>query len=162
MNKKVKFIVYGAVLLALASVFPMFRLPQYITGTVVNFVLLIAVYVLGTIGGVTIGCLTPWIALMSGQMPFAYMPPFIMVGNALYAISFGLLRKFKMPGMVLGILIGAVIKFLWLASSVRYLVKAPQKLIQMMTLPQLITALLGGLLAFIVINTKLLPKDILK
>jgi len=35
MNKQLKFVTYGAVLLALAAVFPLLRLPQYLTGSVV-------------------------------------------------------------------------------------------------------------------------------
>lgn len=163
MNKRLRFVTYGAVLLAIAAVFPMLRLPQYITGSAVNFVLIIACYVLGLWGGVTIGCLTPWIALIAGQMPFAYMPPFIMIGNALLVISFGLLKKAnKLVYMILGVLIGAVLKYLFLSFAVRYLVKAPAKLIAMMSVPQLITALVGGFLALIVIQTKILPEDVLK
>lgn len=162
MNKRLRFITYGAVFLALAAIFPMFRFPQYVTGTAVNFVLLIATYVLGTIGGAAIGCLTPWIALIAGQMPFAYMPPFIMIANTLLVLSFGILKRYKTVGMVVGLLLGAVVKYLFLSFAVKNLVQAPAKLVQMMTIPQLITALLGGVLAFVVIKTKLLPEDILK
>jgi hypothetical protein len=167
MNKRLKFITYGAVLLAIAAVFPMFKFPQYITGSVVNFVLLIAVYVLDVWDGVVIGCVTPWIALMTGQMPFAYMPPFIMIGNAIYVLAFGILtfgilKRFKNVGMIAGIVIGAVLKWSFLSFAVRHLVKAPAPLVLMMSYPQLITALIGGAIAFIVMNTKLLPKEVLK
>jgi hypothetical protein len=162
MNKRTKFITYGAVLLALAAIFPMLRFPQLITGSVVNFVLLIACYVLGIAGGVTIGCLTPWIALIAGQMPFVYMAPFIMIGNAIYVLCFGILGRYRTAGMILGIAAGSLLKFLWLSFAVRQLVKAPPPLVQMMSIPQLITALIGGLIAFVVMKTKLLPEDILK
>jgi len=162
MDKRLKFVTYGAVLLALAAVFPLLRLPQYVTGSAVNFVLIIAAYVLGVWGGVAIGCLTPWIALIAGQMPFVYMPPFIMIGNAVLVISFGILKRFKLGGMIAGIIVGALLKFAFLSFAVRYLVKAPPKLVAMMSLPQLITALIGGVLALIVIQTKLLPEEILK
>jgi len=162
MDKRLKFVTYGAVLLALAAVFPLLRLPQYVTGSAVNFVLIIAAYVLGVWGGVAIGCLTPWIALIAGQMPFVYMPPFIMIGNSVLVISFGMLKRFKLGGMIAGIIVGALLKFAFLSFAVRYLVKAPPKLVAMMSLPQLITALIGGVLALIVIQTKLLPEEILK
>lgn len=158
MNKKIKFIVYSGIFLALAVTFQMLHLPQYITGSFVNCVLLIATHVLGVIGGITIGSLTPWIAVITGHMPFPYMSPFIMIGNSLYVIIFSFLKHYKTSGYILGILIGSVIKFLWLSFSVRYLFEAPSKLIQMMSLPQLITALLGGFLAFILV--KILPKNI--
>lgn len=162
MNKQLKFVTYGAVLLALAAVFPLLRLPQYLTGSVVNFVLLIACHVLGILGGVVIGCLTPWIALMAGQMPFAFMPPFIMIGNAILVIVFWIFKRYKTTGMIVGLVLGAFLKYLFLSFAVRYLVQAPAKLVAMMSTPQLVTALIGGALAFIVIKTKILPEEILK
>ena len=162
MNKQLKFVTYGAVLLALAAVFPLLRLPQYLTGSVVNFVLLIACHVLGVWGGVVIGCLTPWIALMAGQMPFAFMPPFIMIGNAILVIVFWIFKRYKTTGMIVGLVLGAFLKYLFLSFAVRYLVQAPAKLVAMMSTPQLVTALIGGALAFIVIKTKILPEEILK
>lgn len=162
MNKQLKFVTYGAVLLALAAVFPLLRLPQYLTGSVVNFVLLIACHVLGILGGVVIGCLTPWIALMAGQMPFGFMPPFIMIGNAILVIVFWIFKRYKTTGMIVGLVLGAFLKYLFLSFAVRYLVQAPAKLVAMMSTPQLVTALIGGALAFIVIKTKILPEEILK
>jgi len=162
MNKRTKFITYGAVFLALAAIFPMLRFPQLVTGSAVNFVLLIACYVLGIAGGVTIGCLTPWVALIAGQMPFAYMPPFIMIGNAIYVLAFGVLRRYRTSGMIFGIIVGALLKYLFLSFAVTKLVKAPANLVNMMSIPQLITALVGGLIAFVVMKTKLLPEVVSK
>jgi hypothetical protein len=71
-------------------------------------------------------------------------------------------KRFKLGGMIAGIIVGALMKFAFLSFAVRYLVKAPPKLVAMMSLPQLITALIGGVLALIVIQTKLLPEEILK
>jgi hypothetical protein len=53
-------------------------------------------------------------------------------------------------------IIGAVVKFIWLALSVKYImqlfnVKVPLKIVQAFTTPQLITALIGGTLGIIVI-----------
>ena len=161
-SKKIKFITYGAVLLALASLFPALHLPQYVTGPVVNFTLIIATYILGTWGGVVVGCFTPWVAFVSGLMPVAFLPPLIMVGNAIYTLSFGLLKRYGWAGKITGIAIGATLKFLFLAFAVTHIVKAPPKLIQMLSLPQLFTALTGGIVALIVIKMGIIPEDILK
>ena len=161
-SKKIKFITYGAVLLALASLFPALHLPQYITGSVVNFTLIVATYVLGTWGGVVVGCFTPWVAFASGLMPVAFLPPIIMVGNAVYTLIFGLLKRYGWTGKITGIAVGAALKFLFLSFAVTHLVKAPPKLIQMLSFPQLFTALAGGIVALIVIKTGIIQEDILK
>ncbi len=158
MNKKVKFITYAAVLLALAALFPALHLPQYVTGPIVNFSLIIATYILGTWGGVLVGCFTPWVAFLSGLMPLAFLPPIIMVGNGIYTLSFGLLKRFGWGGKITGIGIGALLKFLFLSFAVTHLVKAPPKLVQMLSIPQLFTALTGGILALIIIKTGTIKK----
>jgi len=161
-NKKIRFITYGAAFLALASFFPALHFPQYITGPVVNFTLIIATYVLGTVGGVVVGCFTPWVAFASGLMPVIFLPPIIMVGNAVLTLSFGMLKRFGWAGKISGILLGAFLKFLFLSFAVTHLVKAPHKLVEMLSLPQLFTALAGGIIALIVIKTGVIPEDVLK
>ena len=161
MNKKIKFITYSAVLLAIAALFPALKFPQYITGPVVNFVLILSTYILGTAGGVFVGCFTPWVAFLAGLMPLVFLPPIIMVGNAIYTLSFGLFKKYRWTGMISGVIVGAIFKYAFLSFSVTHLVKAPPKLIQMLSLPQLFTALAGGILALIVIKTGIIPGDIL-
>ncbi len=161
-KKRLKLIVYGGVLLAIAALFPALRLPQYIAGPAVNFTLIIATYVLGTVGGVVVGCFTPWIAFASGLMPVAFLPPIIMVGNAIYTLMFGLLKSYGMKGKITGVIVGALLKYFFLSYAVTHLVKAPPKLIQMLSLPQLFTALIGGAVALAVIKTGHIPKDVLK
>lgn len=160
--KRVKFITYAGVLLAVAALFPGLHLPQYITGPVVNFTIILATFVLGTVGGVTIGCLTPWIAFISGLMPVAFLPPIIMVGNGVYALSYGLLKRFGLRGMFLGVGIGAFLKFLFLSYAVTHIVHAPPKLVQMLSLPQLFTALVGGVVAVLVVKSGYIKGDVLK
>jgi hypothetical protein len=160
-RQRVLFITYAGVLLAIASLFPALHLPQYVTGPIVNLTLIIATYVLGVVGGVTIGCLTPWIAFMAGLMPFLPLVPFIMIGNAIYALSFGLLKRLGAVGMIIGIVVGSCMKYLFLAYSVRYLVQAPPKLVEMMSVPQLLTAGIGGIIALLVIKTGYLKENIL-
>ncbi len=161
-SRRIKFIAYAAALLAVAALFPALKFPQYITGPIVNFTLIIATYMLGTLGGVAVGCFTPWVAFIAGLMPLIFLPPIIMVGNGIYTLTFGLLKKFKWPGMIAGIALGAFLKYAFLSFSVRHLVKAPPKLVNMLSLPQLFTALAGGILALIVIKTGILKENIIK
>ncbi len=160
--KKVKFITYGGILLAVAALFPGLHLPQYVTGPVVNFTIILATYVLGTIGGVILGCLTPWVAFISGLMPVAFLPPIIMVGNGIYALSFGLLKNIGLKGMIAGIIAGAFFKYLFLSYAVTHIIHAPPKLVQMLSLPQLFTALVGGVIAILVVKTGYIKGDVLK
>jgi len=98
MNKQLKFVTYGAVLLALAAVFPLLRLPQYLTGSVVNFVLLIACHVLGVWGGVVIGCLTPWIALIGWANAFCFYATIYYDWELNFSNCFWILRGIRLQG----------------------------------------------------------------
>ena len=98
-------------------------------------------------------------------MPVAFLPPLIMVGNGLYTLSFGLFKKYGWPGKIGGIIVGSILKYLFLSYGVRHLVKAPPKLVLMLSTPQLFTALAGGVLALIVIAVlpkNIFPEDMLK
>ena len=95
-----------------------------------------------------------------GIMKFPPMIPFIMIGNALYVLVFSGMKN-KPVGMVLG----SLVKFLWLSASVYYMlplfgVKAPAVLVEMFTFPQLATAVMGGILALLVLS--LLKKSLLE
>jgi len=147
----VKFITRTAVLLAITLIFQFLKMPQLITGSIVNAMLLIAAVTVGMWSGVSIGLLTPVIAFLVGIMGFPLLIPFIMIGNGLYVVLFSI-QKNKLIGMI----IGSLVKFIWLSLSVKYIlqlfnVKVPLKIIQAFTTPQLITALIGGTLGIIVI-----------
>jgi len=156
----VQFITRTAILLALTMIFQSFRAPQLITGTLVNGMLLISAGYVGMWSGVIIGLFTPVLAFLFGIMKFPPMIPFIMIGNALYVLVFSGMRN-KPIGMVLG----SLVKFLWLSASVYYMlplfgVKAPAALVEMFTFPQLATAVMGGVLALLVLG--LLKKSLVE
>jgi len=148
------------VLLALALVFQIgfTQFAQPTVGPLVNMTLIIAAVVVGSIPAIIIGCLTPLMAFILGIMPLLPLVPFIMVGNALLILSFNLVRK-SLPkfGESVGIIVAAFLKFIFLAVSIRYFViyfieKVPAKMITAFSLPQLYTALIGGILALMVIK----------
>jgi len=84
-----------AILLALTLAFQMLKLPQPMTGPAVNAMLFISTAAVGIWGGVIIGALTPWIAFINGILNPVLAPaiPFIMLGNAVLCIVFGLVKK---------------------------------------------------------------------
>jgi hypothetical protein len=123
--------------------------PQPITGPLVNTVLYLAASIVGWQGGILIGILTPLVAAMRGILPPPLAPliPFIALGNSLMVVLFYLL-KFK--NKIIAIIIASLVKFSILFSAVNLLVQVPPAVSQMMSLPQLITALTGGIVALLV------------
>ena len=146
-------IVLIGLFIAMTVAFQMLGFPQLITGPVVNSMLLLSALFTGAIGGVLVGIVTPWVAFVRGSLlpPLAPMIPFIMAGNAAYALSFYFcLRKLGdgAVGSSGGVVLGSLVKFILLSGAVRFLVSVPAPVAQAMQFPQLITALLGGALAF--------------
>ncbi|UMZ72769.1 ECF transporter S component [Natranaerofaba carboxydovora] len=111
--------------------------------------LILATLTVGLKGSVTIGALTPIIAFMRGILPPVLGPaiPFIVVGNWLYVILFQYIYKFN---KVLAIGVAALIKFLILALAVQFIIDIPPQAAQMLQLPQLLTAVAGGIIALII------------
>jgi len=151
----IRWLTRTAILLAITLAFQMLGFPQMVTGPAVNAMLLISGTYVGIIGAVIIGMLTPLIAFVRGILapPLAPMIPFIMEGNAVLIIAYVISRA-KLgkgyAGSAVGLIIGAIIKFLILSSAVRFIVSVPPPVAKAMQIPQLYTALLGGVIAFIV------------
>lgn len=152
MNKGVVFLTRTAVLLALTLAIQMVGMPQYATGPLVNTMLYIAATFVGIWSGVVIGVVTPTIAFWRGILPppLGPMVPFIALGNAALVIVFGLLERRGKLAAIVGIIAASVLKFLVLSSAVRFVVEVKPAVAKMMQTPQLLTALAGGAIAFIV------------
>lgn len=154
------YIARTGLLLALALIFQIgFRyISQPLVGPLVNFTLIIGAGLVGTTSAIIVGCLTPLIAFFFGIMPLFPLVPFIMVGNALFVLIFNIIRRnMNILGGISGVIVAALVKFIFLAVSVRYFViliipKVPPKLIAAFSLPQLYTALIGGVLAIIIMK----------
>jgi hypothetical protein len=177
MNDDIKCLVRSGLFLAIAVVFQMIgriappEVSQYLVGSVVNSVLLIATYLCGIWWGAAVGILTPLTAWVMGQLnPFmAPFIPFIMVGNIIIIVTFGILKHYKVWGKYAGFIIGAVLKYGFLYISASKLIqvfkldfepKIVSKLVIAMGLPQLFTGLLGGAVAVTIIAILLKRKII--
>jgi hypothetical protein len=138
-----------AILLAITLAFQMLGLPQPVTGPAVNGMLIISTLAIGPIGAALIGMLTPVIAFMRGILapPLGPAIPFIVVANWAYIFAFTGLRRLNKYLALLG---GTVLKFLILAGAVRFFLAVPPAVANALQFPQLITALIGGLIAFLV------------
>jgi riboflavin transporter len=167
-TQKVTYLAQSSILLAAAIVFQLVgsRIPginQLLVGSVINAILVITAYMCGTFYGIAVGVLTPLTALMIGQLKPAMAPfiPFIILGNAVYVLSFGLLVSWKNYGKYAGIALGAVMKFGFLylaATQLIYLFKmnfpnaVAKALKAAMGTTQLVTALIGGALSLFLIE----------
>ncbi len=147
---KVAFFVF---FLVIVSVVPAFIHVQWVTGPMVNAVLLLAVVLIGPMEAVLLGLMPSTVALSAGllPLPLAPMVPFIMLGNALLVAVFYHLYK-KNFFTALGI--AAFLKFAFLHQSVVWLMSRlleepiVAKLAVMMSWPQFFTALVGGMVAY--------------
>jgi hypothetical protein len=139
-------------LMGIATAAPLFH-NQFITGPIVNATLLVAVALLGMRDAILIGLIPSSIALAVGLLSpvLAPMIPFIIVGNAILVITFGYLRQ---RNYWLGLVSGSILKFAFLfgTSSIVINLLLNQNLASsvavMMSWPQLVTALAGGMIAY--------------
>ncbi len=95
MQKRTLFIARMGIILALTLTLQVAGLPQPVTGPLINAMLLLTAVLFGNVAGVLLGCLTPGLALVRGQLPLALAPmvPFIAVGNALLVFIFIFISK---------------------------------------------------------------------
>lgn len=139
-------------LLAIATALPAVIHSQWVTGPIVNATLFLAVVLLGSAEAILIGIIPSSVAMGSGLLPVALAPmvPFIMISNAVLAVTFGYFKNRTLAGAVI---IASAFKFIFLYSIVTLLMNTllpgplVEKLSIMMSWPQLFTALLGGVIA---------------
>lgn len=140
---------------------------QLFTGSLVNMVLIVGVASVGYSGTAVAAVASPLLAYAFGQMAFPQMIPVVAIGNlVIITVLWAFLRPADSEGTpgigrsVAGIAVGAVAKtaFLWTA-TVWMIVpmffggKKPvaQKLAMMFSWPQMITAVIGGVLALLIL-----------
>ena len=172
MNKKLRFITETAILLALlVSLQALTKgFGQLVTGTCVNAILAVSVLVGGLGSGITVALISPVLAFLLGIAPQILTVPAIMAGNGVYVVLLHLLadREGKdLPRQAAAWLLAAVGKFAALYLIVVKVIcgvmapalleagtlKAPmlKALPATFSWPQLITALLGGAVALIIV-----------
>lgn len=131
---------------------------QAITGPIINAVLLLSSLLLGPSTAMMIGLIPSVVALSRGLLPAPLAPvvPFIMISNALYIFVFSQLKEKSFAGAVAA---ASIIKFSLLHFVSQFLLASllPSKFLtpaaNMMSWPQLVTALAGGFIAWVIINS---------
>lgn len=145
-----------AVLVGVATMAPVMHY-QPVTGPLVNATLFIAAAYLGPQTAILVGLFPSLIALSLGLLPpvLAPMIPFIMFGNAILIITATYMNG---KNYWLKVALASSLKFLFLFGTsfivVNYLVESQvaQNIALLMSWPQLLTALAGGVIAFPVIK----------
>ncbi len=172
-DRKVHFIAKLGIMLALTLAMQFlsgFLGQQLITGSVVNLFLILSALTCGLVGGVIIGLITPIIGFVLGLSGNILLTPFIGVANAIYIVAFLLILKAlkfdfskdvsKFLDIVKGALsfiVGAVLKFLFMYFIALKLIlplvfggAVPPPVVIAFGITQLFTALIGGVVAFVI------------
>jgi len=174
MKKKLLWITETALMLALLVTLQYFTKPlgQIVTGSCVNAVLAVAVLVGGLWCGITVAVISPVMAFLLQIAPQVLTVPAIMAGNTVFSVLLCLLRD---PAdsisarQIFAWLCAALGKFAVLYLTVVWLIcgllspmltdmgilKGPMSEVLSATFsyPQLITALIGGAVALLIVPT---------
>lgn len=155
-NEKLIILTEFITLLTMISIAPLIK-NQLITGTIVNSILFVSIATMGKRAAISISIIPSFIALFSGILLPIMIPiiPFIIMGNILLVIIFDLLNK---NNYWKAIILASLIKFLFLFTT-SYLIfniilekEIARKILFTMGPIQFITAVSGGILAFLIIK----------
>jgi hypothetical protein len=142
-----------SVLIGIAVAAPLLIKQQLITGTIVNATLIIGAVWLGARDGLLIGLIPSSAALATGLLSPALAPmvPFIIVGNAILILTFSYLKNLNYWAAVVA---SSMLKFAFLYGTSTIVIgllidkQVSPIVANMMSWPQLVTALAGGIVAF--------------
>jgi len=165
MNKKILWITRTGLFVALLIALQAVTAPlgnQFVTGSVVNFLLIVSVMTCGFPTGATVAALSPLVAALFGvgiTSKFPQLIPFVALGNFVLILLWFLIgnRKLinKYASQVLALITGAVGKFLVLYVGVVHIAARfltfPPLVLNAMSLIQLIVAAIGGAVAIAVL-----------
>lgn len=172
MNKRIRWITETAIMLALLVTLQALTkgFGQFVTGPCVNAVLAVSVLVGGLSCGITVALISPVLAFLLNIAPQILTVPAIMAGNAVYVVLLYVLADpsgKKLIKQVVALLAAAAAKFAVLYVIVAKLIcgvmaqqllaagalKEPmlQALPATFSWPQLVTALIGGAVALLIV-----------
>lgn len=166
-QKKVIWITRTAIFIALLVVMQFLTASlgnTIITGSIVNLLLIVCVMTCGLSAGICVSAISPIIAKLLGIGPFWELIPFIIAGNIVLVLLWHLIGNYPMKNKlvpsILALIIGAIGKFATLyfgivqfAVPIILRLQGEQAVIisAMFSVPQLITALIGGTVAIVIL-----------
>lgn len=164
-NEKILWITRTAIFIALLIVLQAATAPLgniIITGSIVNLILIVSVMTCGPMSGLSVAAVSPVMAKFFGIGPFWSLIPFIAVGNIALVLLWHYIGnriiKRKHIAYVVALICAAVTKFLILyigivKIAIPVFLNLPEQqakvIANMFSVPQLITALVGGIFAII-------------
>ena len=127
---------------------------QIITGTIVNATLFVAVAVVGLRAGFVLSIIPSMVAVATGLLPIILAPiiPYIIISNMILVTVFD-----KIENKVLGILLASLSKFAFLFIISHFVITFlldSNFLSIMFSWTQFFTAIMGGCLAYIILDLK--------
>lgn len=162
MNKKIKWITQTAVSVALLIVIQLLTSSfanTLVTGSFVNLLLIVSVMVYGISTGIAVAVLSPIFAKLIGIGPLWSFIPWIILGNVILIIVwhyFGDKKGICFLGWILAAGAKFIVIYMGIVEfTIPILLKLPAKKAQVMStafsLPQFLTALIGGAVALIIV-----------
>jgi len=150
-------------LAGIALFLPFFIHLQWISGPIVNAILILILFLVGIRSAMVVALVPSLMALAGGLLPAILAPvvPFIMISNALFVLTidwFYNKTKDSNKGYWLGVIIAAAVKFIFLYFSVSWITKLlikqelAVKVAEMMSWPQFATAVIGGMIAWVILK----------
>ena len=151
------------ILSSIAMFVPFFIHLQWLTGPMVNAILIITLFVVG-IRSALVLCMVPSLmALSGGLIPAILAPaiPFIMLSNVILVLTVDYFYnniKDNFKGFAAGVFIGAFIKFGFLFLSINIVAdllikqELAAKISQLFSFSQFLTAVTGGVIAWVILK----------
>jgi len=154
----------AALILGLALVFQSLRLivpippfiAPFVIGSLVNGCLLVATTSVGLRGGLIIALITPIVGYLQGQLPLPLFIAPVFIGNGLLVGCYWLLeRKARVAAIIVAALVKTAALFIMFSALLAF-ISLPPKLATAvmfsMSWPQLVSGLVGGFLALIILT----------
>lgn len=168
MNKKILWITRTAIFIALLIVMQSVTAPlgnSLVTGSIVNLILIVSVMTCGINTGIPVALISPICARLLGIGPQIWtLIPFIMLGNVVLVLIWYIIGNRKIiirkGGYIAALIVAAIAKFLVLyigivKVAIPMFLKLPEAkvltLSSMFSIPQLVTAFIGGIIAIMII-----------
>ena len=166
-TSKIRWITTTAIFIAMLVTLQSVTKPmgQYVTGSMVNMVLVMSTLTAGLASGVTVALLSPVFAFIFGIGPaFVQLVPFVALGNLVLVLVWGIVcsKGLEIKNMAISLAAGAVLKFgtLYIGIikvAIPMLLTLNEKQAAMIgasfSYPQLVTAAIGGFIAMLIAPT---------
>lgn len=162
MNRKYTMMTRTALLLALTLVFQSLRfiipipvfLSIFLIGSLVNTCLLVAAETVGIKYAIVIACSAPIVAYFQQLLPLPILIIPVALGNVIYIVVFAVGEKWKtwlrICSAAISKSIFMYVVFTWLLTMIAIPAQMVAALMFVMSWPQLITGVIGGMMARVI------------